>query len=481
MPTLFKPAPLPEFKGIDTFKPLQAYYMGKQQQRQQEMQDQQMQVQQMQMQMEQQKLQDYQQNAPMRQESANLEMIQKRIQTDTVIKSYGEEFLSSLDPDSPTFEKDLEYGKNVFGHLLVERGIITDQDTAMDYAEQVSKNITPEYIAKRRIEMGIDEAPAEPDYQINTETGQYVDKNNPMGGAGNIPGWTQAEKDEAATNIGKLIKERDKLPPDDPNREVYDNAIKKASTVSGLTVETDADGNTRVTQGPIKLSPGMGTSATNANQKGMQDASNALVRLNDIEKTITKSATEYLSAAGKARFVALNLMEKAGKTLSPEDQKYYNEATEFVSTSLKHLNKTLNELSGAAVSVAEFERITQAMPNPGKEGPTNILTGDSKSQFLVKLKKGIELQRMAIARYNYINKNGLEIGRNKDGKFVGAIDENGKFIGLDDMPALMNKRANEIGNSLMTEYRSNNINIKPEEIREKVKQQVAQEFGLTVL
>ena len=70
------------------------------------------------------------------------------------------------------------------------------------------------------------------------------------------------EEKAAQSAIGKLIADRDKLPADSPLREIYDEAIEKAVTRTGMVVESTPEGGLTVRTnvaagegGPLKTMP----------------------------------------------------------------------------------------------------------------------------------------------------------------------------------------------------------------------------------
>jgi hypothetical protein len=61
-----------------------------------------------------------------------------------------------------------------------------------------------------------------------------------------------ALKEPTPTNLNKMLKERDALPKEDPNREIYDKAIGKAISQKGMQIQINSDGSTTITEGPLE-------------------------------------------------------------------------------------------------------------------------------------------------------------------------------------------------------------------------------------
>lgn len=55
-------------------------------------------------------------------------------------------------------------------------------------------------------------------------------------------GFQAAPKPDATTTVGRLMKERDALPPNDPRRAIYDSAIASETAPKGTTVNVDTKG-----------------------------------------------------------------------------------------------------------------------------------------------------------------------------------------------------------------------------------------------
>jgi len=106
------------------------------------------------------------------------------------------------------------------------------------------------------------------------------------------------------------------------------------------------------------------------------------------------------------RFHAMRLSGQAKlnpDSLSPGDRKQLEGFAKRKSTAIANLNRTLNELSGAAVSPQESERLQAEIPNPG----TGLFDGDDPVTFEAKAKGAVESINKALARYAFYQKTGI--------------------------------------------------------------------------
>ncbi len=382
----------------------------------------------------------------------------------------GKASLSRIDPDASNFDEQV-----VKAGLSLEKSLVERYDFSPEESRFLLKHIITtggfgrEEIRRRRIEAGLQAPESKAKTQIVGD--QLVTTKDGEATASEIRGLRK--KTDPKTKLGKLIKERDSLPKNSPDKALFDQAIlKEARGQKGQDLTVDPDGTVHFSQGG--QGSGLGRAATNQLQKDMVDSSTMLVRLNDIEKSYNEG---YLTAAGKFDMTRLTLLQKiAPGMMDKDDKETVKEASEFYTNALTNLNMTLNELSGAAVSVQEFKRISQALPNPGKKGFLNILSGDSITDFKTKLDVAIKRSKMAVARLNYVDKNGFTIGKNRKGDLTGFFDTDGKMITLSNMPKIMDERANEIGERMLAE----NPEMSVDEVRGIVSDKIAQEFGMVV-
>lgn len=152
-------------------------------------------------------------------------------------------------------------------------------------------------------------------------------------------------------------------------------------------------------------------------------------------------------------------MERLGFELDPEQQQQLAEFTQSKAAALADLNRTLQELSGAAVTESEATRFQGELPSPG----TGIFDGDSPTQFQAKLWARQRDLRLALARKVHLLKNGIE--HNIAGNNTGGIS-------LDDMPGIIDARGAEIEAELVAQ------GVPAEQAEAQAAEQLRREFGL---
>lgn len=189
------------------------------------------------------------------------------------------------------------------------------------------------------------------------------------------------------------------------------------------------------------------------------NAAASLARLSDVE---AKFDPKFLEIPTRLKMMGASWSAKAGESLggklSPEQRKEMGRYAQFRSSAANNLNTTLKELSGAAVTPQEAERLLADIPNPG----SGVFDGDDPVTFDAKQKRAIMGQRAAIARYNFMRSRGLMFDKN-------SLDQ---FMALDDVPAAIDRRGAEIEAQLKKSGADANT------IDQQVRKKLKQEFGI---
>jgi hypothetical protein len=185
-------------------------------------------------------------------------------------------------------------------------------------------------------------------------------------------------------------------------------------------------------------------------EEGVLTSAEAMSRLNSIYGSYRP---EYLNVPFRAKQEWTNLAGKF-KDVSPQDKQILTGYYEFKQNALQNLNKTIKDLTGAAMGVQEADRIIASLPNAG----STILGGDSPVEFEAKLNNAVQQTKYALARQTYALKSGIK----KD-----AWEK----IPLSDMPTIVNKRASEIAKA----YK---LDPNKEADKQTIKRQLAAEFGI---
>lgn len=202
----------------------------------------------------------------------------------------------------------------------------------------------------------------------------------------------------------------------------------------------------------------LGNEARNELDKKQLNTTESLARLNQISQSYRP---EFQQIEPRLGFAWTDLVSKfrAGR-VSPEQQRQLAEFSAFRADAINNLNQYIKEITGAAMTNAEAERLTKALPNPG----SGIFDGDSPPDFEAKLKAGIRNARLAIARYNFMRANG----------FTGNVEEAAKSVPLERMNKIINDRAGAI----LRETQNANPGIAPDQLRPLVRQRLRSEFGI---
>ena len=130
------------------------------------------------------------------------------------------------------------------------------------------------------------------------------------------------------------------------------------------------------------------------------NAATQLGRLSDIEKRFDP---KFLDIGNRMKMLGASWTAKAGGKLSPEIQSDLGRYAAFRSAAVNNLNTVLKEVSGAAVTPQEYERIQSDQPVAG----TGIFDGDDPVSFKAKMQRTTTALRSAIARLNFMRNQGI--------------------------------------------------------------------------
>jgi len=222
------------------------------------------------------------------------------------------------------------------------------------------------------------------------------------------------------SDVGKLKadKEAGLLTP-----EEYDAAFAKKTKGGGGITFTTAGGDTIEIGGEAPL--------TKPATSGVQErAINAAELGSRLAAIAADFKPEYLTVGRRLQNMWQSGLAKLDpKSLNEGDRKAMAEFATFKSRAYDNLNQLLKELSGAAVTPQEFERLKVSLPNPG----TGIFDGDDPVTFEAKLNRASADANAALARYRFYQATGIpnsldEIPlsdvKNVNGQW--AIKKNGK-------------------------------------------------------
>lgn len=186
-------------------------------------------------------------------------------------------------------------------------------------------------------------------------------------------------------------------------------------------------------------------------------AASTLGRLQNIRQQFKP---EFQNIPNKLKLYGASWGAAFGGKLPPDMQKNLGEFAQFKAAAFDNFNQLLKELSGTAVSAQELQRQKIVQPNPGE----GLFDGDDPVTFMSKIDQGEKLARSAMARMNFMRSKGLQFNR----------DTAERFMRLEDVPAVIDKRGAEIEQQL----RQANPKADPMSIERETAKRLKQEFGI---
>ncbi|MEX0319018.1 MAG: hypothetical protein AB3N21_13755 [Ruegeria sp.] len=294
---------------------------------------------------------------------------------------------------------------------------------------------------------GMTPKPPEPVYR---EVDGQIVQMNAEGGARAVPidglqppspDWRAATPEESAkygAKAGQLNTET--------------GEFKRTPTEKGMVISSDGQGGFTLVQGGGEQVTQFGTKARNMLDERTINAAAMLNRLRDTKALLRP---EYLQIPTRLGAAWGQAMDKMGRA-TPEQQSLVANFAQFKTEAFNNLNTSLKELSGAAVTPQEAERLLEQLPKVG----TGVLDGDSPVEFQAKMEQAILQQKRAIARYNLWQAQGA-VGNPWD---MGSLDQVDKMI-------------NARGIQIEEQLRGNGIT-DPQVLKQQVAQQLRREVGI---
>lgn len=285
--------------------------------------------------------------------------------------------------------------------------------------------------------------------------------------------WKRNEQTkDAQTETQRIARERLKLDEKKANAEdkvlvpIYDPnsasgitmtprsdaAGKPGAPQGGLKFTQGPDGSFELVQGPGAGGPA-GFSKPTVNKIDEELVSNAArqTRLYDIAAGFKP---EYLTHSGRLQNWGAGEIEKLAPGLIGDDtKKQMGEFTVFRQRAFDDLNQTLKEMSGAAITPQEAERLLKVLGDPSNDSPT---------QFKAKLDEVTRKVRLSQARLMYLRKEGPE-GAAKMAR-----------VSLESMPSIIKKREEE----LVQKAKAEQPDADDTAIKAIVRPALQQEFGI---
>lgn len=226
-----------------------------------------------------------------------------------------------------------------------------------------------------------------------------------------------------------------------PGTPEYNQFIMQSYAGNGMTVKSDGKGGFELVQG--KGVGSLGNKAQGEVETDLLDATRDLMSLSQIR---SKFDPKFLQIPEKAMMEGANMADKFGMNLSPDRANDMDRYYSFRAEVGDRTTRIRNQLFGAALTVPEQKSAEEFLP-------TN---NDGPKQFESKLKRTEDTATKAVARLNYIRKNGMSMNE----------------VPLDKMPTIMNDR----GAQIMAELKGGGMDA--EKAKAEAKRRIAREFGL---
>ncbi len=203
-------------------------------------------------------------------------------------------------------------------------------------------------------------------------------------------------------------------------------------------------------------SAGLSRKTKNTVEEQLLDIDNKRQRLQQIASTWKP---EYNQIGSRLGLAWEGIKDKA-QFLGAPDKQAIQEFSQFKQNALSNINHTIKEITGAAMSNAEAQRIRLTEADAG----TGIFDGDGPTGFKAKLDNAQYTVNLARARMAYLLQNGIDYETEGGNAFNG--------VSLDQMPELIDMR----GAALEQQYIQNGMD--PVEAEQLVASELRTEFGL---
>lgn len=202
-----------------------------------------------------------------------------------------------------------------------------------------------------------------------------------------------------------------------------------------------------------------GENAVDEKAIGMVDLAG---RLDSIAQGFKPEYQTYETAAKMYGLSWQDSFEATRKNMKPEDRQKLEDYTAFKQNATNNLSEYIKYITGAAMGIQEEGRIRKGMPDP---------ENDSPSQFESKMKNSIVQSKLALARYNYLKRNGYD---DRTIQSLAKSDRIGAMVPLSDMQGIINQRLDQAAQ----EMKSRNPSIDPQSLKQQLRVIQRREFGI---
>jgi hypothetical protein len=299
--------------------------------------------------------------------------------------------------------------------------------------QQIGNPMAPQFGGDPNLRMVADDGASSIDAQA--QAGAAPEQGGPSGGYDPSAVYSMPGNETVQTPLGPMSR-------DQARRMGMAFAASGKGDVGKMMMEAAGGGADR-----------LGKTGANKIDLKQIDAINHVSRLNEVGATMKP---EYLQIPTRLGMAWSGIKAKFGQ-IPPKEQNDLKAYATARRDAVNNMSRLLNELSGAAVSPQEYQRIIKTQPDAG----IGLFDGDDPVSFQGKLEGARKEQYRAIARYNYLRQRG----------FTGKPWE---AMPLEAVDGAIDKRGSEIE----TELRQQNPNANPMQLQQGVKARLKQEFGI---
>ena len=243
---------------------------------------------------------------------------------------------------------------------------------------------------------------------------------------------------------------------------------------SGMDIEI-GEGTTRIRTGVPQGGGDMTRKTKGMFEQKITDFREQRIRAEDI---LAQFDPAFVTIPGKLKGVKLNVMDKLGMDLSPEDAEFLDNISTFTQDAIENINLYIKAITGAQMSEAEAKRLRKAMADVGD----GVLSGDGPRKFVAKAKNTIRKAKLSEARYVLLREKGFEYETGEGAAPGSARKIEGERnkermearFGYKRVEQMLRNRADEIG----AQMEMSNPDMTTEEIKAEVKKQMRERYGI---
>jgi hypothetical protein len=185
-------------------------------------------------------------------------------------------------------------------------------------------------------------------------------------------------------------------------------------------------------------------------------------RLDSIAQGFKPEYQTYETAAKMYGLSWQDSFEATRKNMKPEDRQKLADYTSFKQNATNNLSEYIKYITGAAMGIQEEGRIRKGMPDPEKDSP---------AQFEAKMRNAVGQSKLALARYNYLKRNGYD---DRTIQTLAKSDRIGAMVPLSDMQGIINQRLDQAAQ----EMKSRNPSLDPQSLKQQLRVIQRREFGI---